>query len=178
MAQIKPHSKPVELIYRSGFTLQALGLSALVLSPDAARLDSAWSLAGCLLISAGVLVSGWLLQVYMAEIRLIILVSAVTGCVLQAVGATNGPDYLVPLGLGFVFVGSCGLGGKEAYCFRFQEGWYLMPVLAMLTVSLLLQNAAGRPLTVTLILLIAAAALQISFAIRKYKMPFYGKCGR
>ncbi|MBE0467264.1 MAG: hypothetical protein IBX71_08615 [Candidatus Desulforudis sp.] len=147
MARIKPHTRPVELLYRSGFAVQALGLSALVLSPDASRLNSAWSLAGCLLISAGVLVSGWLLQVYTPEVRLIILVSAAAGYVLQAAGTVSGPDYLVPLGLGFVFVGACGLVGKEAYCFRFREGWYLMPVLAVTTVSLLFQNAADHPLT-------------------------------
>ncbi|MBE0465793.1 MAG: hypothetical protein IBX71_01030 [Candidatus Desulforudis sp.] len=177
MAQITPHSRPVELAYRSGFTLQALGLLALVISPDASRLDSAWSVIGYVLISAGVLISGWLLQVYMPEVRLIVLAGAVIGCLLQAAGAMGAGGYLIPLGLGFVFVGSCGLVGKEAYCFRFREGWYLMPVLALLTVALLVQNTLDHPMPVTSVLLILATALLFSFTIRKYKMPFYGKCG-
>jgi uncharacterized integral membrane protein len=178
MAELKPHSKPVEFIYRSGFPLQGLGLLALLLAPDAARLDSVWSAAGYLLIGTGVLLSGWLLQVYMPEVRLIVLGGAVTGCLLIVAAAFTGPEYLAPLGLGFVFVGSCGLGGKEAYCFRLKEGWYLMPVLVMLAVALLLQSAAGSPLVVTTILLALAAALQFSFSIRKYRMSYYGKCGQ
>jgi uncharacterized integral membrane protein len=177
MAQIKPHKKSTELIYRSGFTLQALGLLVLLFAPDASRLDSVWSITGYLLINAGVLISSWLLQVYMPEVRLIVLFSAVTGCLLQVVGMVSAIDYLVPLGLGFVFVGTCGLVGKEAYCFRFKEGWYLMPVLAMLTVSLLLQSAARHSLPTTIILLALATALLLSFTFRKYKMSYYGGCG-
>lgn len=177
MAQIKPHTRPVEFIYRSGYTLQALGLTALLLSADASRLESASSIVGYLLISAGVLISGWLLQVYMREVRLIVLTAALIGCLLQVIGAAGGAGYLVPLGLGFVFVGSCGLGGKEAYCFRFQEGWYLMPVLALLTLALFIQNLAQHPLPMTTILLALATALQFSFTLRKYRMPYLGKCG-
>jgi hypothetical protein len=53
-----------------------------------------------------------------------------------------------------------------------------MPVLVMLAVALLLQSAAGSPLVVTTILLALAAALQLSFSIRKYRMSYYGKCGQ
>jgi uncharacterized integral membrane protein len=176
MAQIVPHKKPVEFIYRTGFTLQTLGFLALSLSADAARLDTLSSITGYALIDIGVLLSGWLLQVYMQEIRIIILISVLVGIAAQMFGAAVRIGYLIPLGLGVTFIGSAGLGGKEAYCFRLNEGWYLMPVLGLLALSLIVQQAVGYPLFITRVMLIVALAIQFSFTVRKYKMPYLAEC--
>ncbi len=177
MAGLKPHRRPVEIVYRSGYVLQTLGLLALFLARDSSRLDSIASVAGYFLITAGVLVSGWLLQVYMREVKVIVLAAAAAGVALQVTGIATGATHLIPLGLGFIFVGSCGLVGKEAYCFRFKEGWWLMPVLAVLTLALYIQHGAGHPTLAVLIATAIALALFASFTIRKFKMPYYGGCG-
>jgi len=177
VAGMKTHRRPVEIVYRSGYVLQTLGVLALFLAYDSARLDSILSVAGYFLIAAGVLISGWLLQVYMREVRIIVLVAAVAGIALQITGVVTGATHLVPLGLGFVFVGSCGLVGKEAYCFRFKEGWWLMPVLAVLTLALYIQHTVGHPTLAVQIVSAIALALFASFTIRKFKMPYYGGCG-
>jgi uncharacterized integral membrane protein len=176
MAQIVPHKKPVEFIYRSGFTLQTLGFLALALSTDAAKLDPVASIAGYVLIDIGVLLSGWLLQVYMREVRLIILISALVGVATQMLGVAIRIGYLIPFGLGVTFIGSAGLGGKEAYCFQLNEGWYLMPALGLLALSLIVQQTVGHPLFISKVMLIIVLAIQSSFTIRKYRMPYLAEC--
>lgn len=146
--QITPHSKPAEFLYRTGFGLQALGLAALLFSQN-----PLWCAAGYTLINAGVLLSGWLLQVYIREIRAFVLMVTVIGCLLQVAG----------------------IAGKEAFCYRFREGWYLMPVLALVIIAFLVQYATDFTLA-SQVSLAVALALQLSLTVRKFRMPYAAAC--
>lgn len=180
--QITPHRKSTEFLYRTGFGMQALGLAALLFSQN-----PLWCAAGYTLINFGVLLSGWLLQVYIREIRVFILAVTVIGCLIQvagiagvatvmlATGELSPIKYLIPIGLGFVFAGACGIAGKEAFCYRFQEGWYLMPVLALVIIAFLVQYATGFTLA-SQVTLAVALALQLSLTVRKFRLPYAAAC--
>ncbi|MBE0467806.1 MAG: hypothetical protein IBX71_11375 [Candidatus Desulforudis sp.] len=176
--ELTPHPKPVEFAYRTGFALQTLGYLMLLISQG-----PLWCATGYTLLNAGVLLSGWLLQVYMSEIRTFVLVAAITGCLLQLtgifgvliVGAIWDIKYLIPIGLGFVLAGALGIAGKEAFCYRLREGWYLMPVLPLMIAAFLVQYATGFA-PASQVLIAAAFGLQLSFTVRKFKMPFAAAC--
>lgn len=175
---MKHHSKPVEVLYRSGYLVQTLGFIVLLISPSPSKLTSVFTFAGVALIDVGILISGILLQVYNPKIKRIVLVSIVAGIIIQKAGFLFGIPVLVPLGLGVAFIGAAGLGGKEAYCFALKEGWLMTPILAVLALLLITNIFITSLVLFIKAVLIITVLDYLSFSIRKLRKPYLGVCER
>ena len=115
-----------DISYRTGLVMQVLGMALLaVLYP----LESPFYTVGIMLFDLGVLLSAVYLLVGMSWIRKIILWSVATGIALQVAGFYAPEHYagsIIIGGICMVIAGAAGMAGKEAYCFRYREGWLLM----------------------------------------------------
>jgi len=120
--------------FRAGLVLQVLGAALLaVLYP----LENPFYTVGIMLFEVGVLLSALYLLVWRLWIRMCILASVVVGIIFQVAGFYVPEQYagtVIIGGIGLVCAGAAGMAGKEAYCFKYREGWLLMlgfPVIAL-----------------------------------------------
>jgi uncharacterized integral membrane protein len=130
-----------DISYRIGLMMQVLGSAMLaVLYP----LGSPFYTVGIMLFEAGVFLAAVYLLVWKSWIKKIILASVLTGFVLQCLGFYAPEEYagsVIIGGIGMICAGAAGMAGKEAYCFRYWEGWILMLLGFPLMV---LENLLGR----------------------------------
>jgi uncharacterized integral membrane protein len=178
MAKMAPHSKPVEVLYRTGYLIQIFGFIFLFAAYQFVKLNLFFSIIGYVCVNLGIFISALLIQVYMRQIKQIIFAGLFVGILLQIIGLFSGIQVLVPLGLGFTFIAAAGLGGKEAYCFAINEGWLMTLVLSVLAMVLIINSyEALSPLFIKLILAITVIDY-LSFTIKKYRKPYLGSCER
>jgi uncharacterized integral membrane protein len=121
--------------FRAGLVLQVLGAAILaVLYP----LENPFYTVGIMLFEVGVCLSALFLLVWNVWTRLAILASVVAGIALQIAGFYVPEQYAgtaIIGGVGLVCAGAAGMAGKEAYCFKYREGWLLMvgfPLVALI----------------------------------------------
>jgi len=77
-------------------------------------------------------------------------------------------------GLGFVLAGFSGIGAKEAFCFKLNEG-YLYGILMAILVILQLFNLTSIDFRIGLVMVIAV--LVVFFTIRKMMLPLHYDIG-
>jgi uncharacterized integral membrane protein len=70
-------------------------------------------------------------------------------------------------------IGGAGIVGKEAYCFRFNEGWLLLIVYPLAIIPNLFGFASYN---YNLVFAAIIAVLQLSFLRRKLSQPLLKKC--
>jgi uncharacterized integral membrane protein len=124
-----------DISYRAGLVMQVLGAAVLaVLYP----LENPFYTVGIMLFEAGVILSAAYLLVWISWIKKIIFGAVVAGIALQVAGLYAPEEHagsIIIGGIGIVCAGAAGMAGKEAYCFRYREGWLLMlagfPLLAL-----------------------------------------------
>jgi uncharacterized integral membrane protein len=121
------YSRRHDISYRAGLVIQVLGAAILaVLYP----IESPFYTIGIMLFEVGVLLSAVYLLVWMRSVKRLIIGSVIVGLALQmAASFVVREQYAGPaliIGIGFVCVGAGGMAGKEAYCFDYREGWFLM----------------------------------------------------
>ena len=163
-----------DISYRTGLVLQVLGTGLLaVLYP----LESPFYTAGIMLFDLGVLLSAVYLLVWMTWIRKIILAAALSGIPLQIIGMqVVPPQYaasVVLIGVGLMCVAGAGIVGKEAYCFAYREGWWLMWLYPVVILTNLL---AGEHRVFNALAFSAAFLLLLSLAGKKLKQPLLSSC--
>jgi uncharacterized integral membrane protein len=167
------YGKRHDISYRVGLVMQVLGSALLaVLYP----LGNPFYTAGIMLFEVGVLVSAFYLLVWMSSIKKTILASVLAGITLQAFGLYAPEEYagsIIIGGIGIVCVGAAGMAGKEAYCFRYREGWLLMLGSPILVLANLLgkENRIFNSVGFSIVFL-----LLLSLAGRKLKEPLLSTC--
>jgi uncharacterized integral membrane protein len=121
--------------FRAGLVLQVLGAALLaVLYP----LENPFYTVGIMLFEVGVLLSALYLLVWRLWIRITILASVVAGIIFQVAGFYVPEQYagtVIIGGIGLVCAGAAGIAAKEAYCFKYREGWLLMsgfPIMVLI----------------------------------------------
>lgn len=163
-----------DISYRTGLVMQVFGSALLaVLYP----LDSPFYTVGVMIFEAGVLLSAFYLLVRMTWIKKTILASVLAGIALQAFGLYAPEEYagsIIIGGIGIVCVGAAGMAGKEAYCFKFREGWLLMllgfPIMVLANL-LGKENHVFNSMGFSVLFL-----LLLSLTGRKLKEPLVSKC--
>lgn len=154
--------------YRVFLALLPIGLVLGALGPwlgDAARL------IGLLIFQIGALGSGILLLVWFRPVKVVIITAAALGLLLSAaIHLLALPPILWGIAGGLSAVSASGLGYKEDHCFRLWEGRAVIPIYAILALTYLSGLGFSWPV-VAEVLWLAAAALQVSFTVRKSRFP-------
>jgi uncharacterized integral membrane protein len=163
-----------DISYRTGLVMQVFGSALLaVLYP----LGSPFYTVGVLVFEAGVLLSALHLLVWMSWIKRIVVAFVLAGIALQVFGLYALEEYagsIIIGGIGIVCIASAGMAGKEAYCFKYREGWLLMllgfPIMVL--VNLLgKENHVLNSIGFSMLFL-----LLLSLTGRKLKEPLLPKC--
>ncbi|MCL4536037.1 MAG: DUF2301 domain-containing membrane protein [Nitrospirae bacterium] len=170
------YPRKYDITYRIGYVLQSLGaLGFLILY----YLNSKLQIIPLVIFESGIALSSMFLLVWKAEIKKFILRMTFAGVALQIVSVFIHPINAIYagkmffLGLGLTLVGGGGLVGKEAYCFRFNEGWFLLMIYPLAVIPNLFGFASYRyNLGISVIITI----LQFSFLRRKLSQPLLKKC--
>jgi len=159
--------------FRAGLVLQVLGAALLaVLYP----LENPFYTVGIMLFELGVLLSALYLLVWKFWIRMCIRASVVVGLVLQVSGFYVPEQYagmVIISGIGLVCAGAAAMAGKEAYCFKYREGWLLMsgfPIMVLINL-LAKENHIVNSLGFSVLFL-----LLLSLAGRKLRQPLLSTC--
>lgn len=164
-----------DISYRAGMVLQVLGAGLLaVLYP----VESPFYTAGIMLFEVGVLLSSVYLLVWMRPVKKIIVGSVLIGLTVQIAGSLLIPEQhagqAIITGIGLVCVGASGMVGKEAYCFRYKEGWLLaalgFPVMVLANL-LARENVIFNSLGFSLVFL-----LLLSLTGKKLKQRVLSSC--
>lgn len=158
-----------DIAYRVGLIMQVLGTALLaVLYP----LGNPFYSIGIMLFESGVLLSAVFFFYEKLWAKKTLLVTVLAGIVLQVYGLYAPEEYagsIIIGGIGIVCAGAAGMAGKEAYCFKYREGWLLMlfgfPVMVL--VNLLgkenrLFNSIGFSLVFLLLLSLTGKKLKQS----------------
>lgn len=157
-----------DYVYRIFLALLPIGLVLGALGPwlgDTARL------AGLIIFQIGALGSGILLLVWFRAMKVIIITTAALGALFTAAILHWGlPPILWGLAGGLSTISASGLGYKEDHCFRLWEGRAVIPVYALLALTYLSGMGFTFPILAEVFWL-TAAALQVSFTVRKSRFP-------
>jgi uncharacterized integral membrane protein len=170
------YPRKYDITYRIGYVLQSLGALGFAILY---ALGSKLQIIPFVIFNAGIALSSVYLLVWKAEIKKFILRMTFAGIALQISSIFVNPidafyaGKMFFLGLGLTLAGGAGLVGKEAYCFRFNEGWLLLMVYPLAVIPNLLGFASYR---YNLIVSAVIAVLQISFLRRKLSQPLLKKC--
>ena len=170
------YPRKYDITYRIGYVLQSLGaLGFLILY----YLNSKLQIIPLVIFESGIALSSMFLLVWKAEIKKFILRMTFAGVALQISSIFVNPldafyaGKMFFLGLGLTLAGGAGLVGKEAYCFRFNEGWFLLMIYPLAVIPNLFGFASYRyNLGISVIITI----LQFSFLRRKLSQPLLKKC--
>lgn len=170
------YPRSYDIAYRTGYVLQSVGSILFVILY---WIHSGLYIVPLIIFESGIALSSIFLLVWKAEIKRFILRMTFGGLALQIIAIFIDPisvfysEKLFFIGLGFTLTGGAGLVGKEAYCFRFNEGWLLMIMYPLIVIPNLLGLAGHK---YNLILSIIVAVLQISFLRRKLSQPLLKSC--
>jgi uncharacterized integral membrane protein len=159
--------------FRAGLVLQVLGAALLaVLYP----LENPFYTVGIMIFEVGVLLSALYLLVWRLWIRMAILASVVAGIIFQIAGFYVPEQYagtVIIGGIGFVCAGAAGMAGKEAYCFKYCEGWLLLSGFPIMVLMNLLgkENHIVNSLGFAVLFL-----LLLSLTGKKLRQPLLASC--
>lgn len=170
------YPRSYDITYRMGYVLQTIGAIGFVVLYG---LQSKLQAIPFIIFNAGIALSSMYLLVWKAEIKRFILRMTFAGIALQIISifinSINAfySEKLFFLGLGLTLAGGAGLVGKEAYCFRFNEGWLLLMVYPLAVIP----NLFGlESYNYNLVVSGVIAVLQISFLRRKLNQPLLKHC--
>jgi uncharacterized integral membrane protein len=170
------YPRSYDFTYRIGYVLQSIGAIGFCILYF---LKSGLQFLPIIIFDLGVALSSIYLLVWKAEIKRFILRMTFSGIALQIVSIFISPinpfysEKTFLLGLGLTLVGGAGLVGKEAYCFRFVEGWLLLIAYPLAIIPNIFGFSNYRYNVVVAFLI---ALLQISFLKRKLSQPLLKKC--
>ncbi len=170
------YPRSYDIAYRVGYILQSMGA---VLFAIFYGISSDLYIIPLILFDAGLAVSSIFLLVWKAEIKKLILRMTFGGIALQIISIFFEPinsfyaNKIFFFGLGLSLAGGAGLVGKEAYCFRFYEGWLLLMIYPISVIPNLFGFSNYKyNLAVSIII----AILQLSFLRKKLSQPILKKC--
>lgn len=170
------YPRKYDITYRIGYILQSIGALGFVILY---ALESKLQVIPLIIFESGIALSSMFLLVWKAEIKRFILRMTFAGIALQIVSVFIHPINAIYagkmffLGLGLTLAGGGGLVAKEAYCFRFNEGWLLLMVYPLAVIPNLLGFATYKyNLGISVIITI----LQFSFLRKKLSQPLLKKC--
>ncbi len=170
------YPRSYDITYRTGYVLQSLGALGFTIL---LYLGSTLWLIPLALFDAGIALSSLFLLVWRAEIKRFILRMTFAGIALQLISIfmqsvdSFYAEKIFVIGLGFTLAGGAGLVGKEAFCFRFNEGWALLAIYPVVIIPRLFGYSEPQ------FYLVASAVitlLQLSFLRRKLGQPILKKC--
>lgn len=170
------YPRSYDITYRIGYVLQGIGALGFVILYG---LQSKLQIIPLVIFNAGIALSSMYLLVWKAEIKKFILRMTFGGIALQIISVFINPinafysEKMFFLGLGLTLIGGAGLVGKEAYCFRFNEGWLLLMAYPLAVIP----NLFGFPqYKYNLVISAIIAVLQILFLRKKLSQPLLKKC--
>lgn len=168
------YPRSYDIAYRIGYVLQSTGVLVFAVLYG---VGTELVVIPLVIFDAGVALSSTFLLVWRREIKRFILGSTIAGISLQLVSLFTDNYSLSKeiflLGVGLTLVGGAGIAGKEAYCFRFNEGWLLMTLYPLALVP----NLFGfSTYTYNLIILCIIALLQVSLLRKKLSQPLLKHC--
>jgi uncharacterized integral membrane protein len=170
------YPRSYDITYRTGYVLQSLGALGFTLL---LYMGSPLRVIPLALFDAGIALSSLFLLVWKVEIKRFILRMTFAGIALQILSifmqSVDGfyAEKMFLIGLGFTLAGGAGLVGKEAFCFRFYEGWVLLAIYPVAVLPMLFgYTEPGFVLVVSAVI----ALLQLSFLRRKLGQPLLKKC--
>lgn len=170
------YPRSYDITYRIGYVLQTIGSAGFVFMY---WMSSRFMIIPLVIFMAGIALSSLYLLVWKAEIKRFILRVTIGGIALQILSMLIQPvsafysEKLFFLGLGLTLAGGAGLVGKEAYCFRFNEGWLLLMVYPLAVIPNLFGLSGYR---YNLVISSLVAILQLSFLRRKLSQPLLKPC--
>ncbi|MFA5353413.1 MAG: DUF2301 domain-containing membrane protein [Thermodesulfovibrionales bacterium] len=170
------YPRSYDITYRTGYVLQSLGAVGFAVLFG---MGSALQVIPLALFDAGIALSSLYLLVWKAEIKRFILSMTFGGIALQIISlfvqSHDGffGEKIFLLGLAFTLAGGAGLVGKEAFCFRFNEGWALLAIYPLVIIPRLF---GYRDPDFFLVAAGVIAVLQLSFLRRKLGQPLLKKC--
>lgn len=170
------YPRSYDIAYRIGYVLQSIGSLGFAILYG---LSSNLLIIPLFVFEAGIAVSSIFLLVWKAEIKRLILRMTFGGIALQIISIFVSPisafysEKAFFLGLGLTLAGGAGLVGKEAYCFRFNEGWLLLIIYPLSIIpNLFGLSSYNYNLGASIII----AILQLSFLKKKLSQPILKKC--
>ncbi len=170
------YPRKYDITYRVGYVLQTIGAIGFVILY---YLQSELQVIPFVIFNAGIALSSMYLLVWKAEIKKFILMMSFWGIAAQIISIFINPisalfsEKLFFLGLGLTLAGGAGLVGKEAYCFRFNEGWLLLMAYPLAVIPNLFGFAQYK---YNLVISAIIAVLQILFLRKKLSQPLLKKC--
>jgi uncharacterized integral membrane protein len=170
------YPRKYDIAYRVGYVLQSIGALGFVILYG---LQSNLQIIPLVIFNSGIALSSIYLLVWMAQIKRFILIMTFFGIALQIISIFINPiiafysEKIFFLGLGLTLIGGAGIVGKEAYCFRFNEGWLLLIVYPLAIIPNLFGFASYN---YNLVFAAIIAVLQLSFLKRKLSQPLLKKC--
>jgi uncharacterized integral membrane protein len=170
------YPRKYDITYRIGYVLQTIGAIGFAVLYG---LQSKLQAIPFVIFNAGIALSSMYLLVWKAEIKRFILRMTFAGIALQISSIFVNPidafyaGKMFFLGMGLTLAGGAGLVGKEAYCFRFNEGWFLLMIYPLAVIPNLFGFASYK---YNLGISAVIAILQISFLRRKLSQPLLKKC--
>lgn len=170
------YPRSYDVAYRIGYVIQSIG--AILFFILYLLKSSLWFIP-IIIFNAGVALSSIFLLVWRAEIKRFILRMTFLGIALQIISFFINPisvfyaEKLFFIGLGLTLVGGTGLVGKEAYCFRFIEGWILLIIYPLAIIPNIFSFSSYR---YNFVMSLLIAILQLSFLRRKLSQPLLKKC--
>jgi uncharacterized integral membrane protein len=170
------YPRSYDITYRIGYVLQSIGAIGFVILYG---MQSKLQIIPLVIFNVGIALSSMYLLVWKAEIKKFILMMSFWGIAVQIISIFINPinafysEKLFFLGLGLTLVGGAGLVGKEAYCFRFNEGWLLLMAYPLAVIPNLFGFTQYK---YNLVILAIIAVLQILFLRKKLSQPLLKKC--
>ena len=169
------YPRSYDIIYRIGYVFQSIGAVGFLILY---ALRSEAYFIPLTIFETGIAISSVYLLVWRAEIKRFIIIMTFSGIAFQIISLflshyTVFHEKIFFLGLGLTLAGGAGLVGKEAFCFRFNEGWALMIVYPLSAIP----NLFGfSSFSYNVILSFIVAMLQLSFLRKKLSQPVLKKC--
>jgi len=170
------YPRSYDIAYRIGYVLQSIGVVVFAILYG---LSSSLFIMPLIIFNLGIAISSVFLLVWKAEIKKFILRMTFGGIALQIISIFINPinafyaEKCFFLGLGLTLAGGAGLVGKEAYCFRFNEGWLLLIIYPLSVIPNLFGFSSYK---YNLGASIIIAILQLSFLRKKLSQPLLKKC--
>lgn len=170
------YPRKYDITYRIGYVLQSIGAIGFVILYG---LQSKLQIIPLVAFNSGIALSSIFLLVWKAEIKRFILRMTFAGIAFQIISVFIHPinafysEKLFFLGMGLTLAGGAGLVGKEAYCFRFNEGWLLLIIYPLAVIPNLFGFASHK---YNLVVSGIIAILQLSFLRKKFSQPLLKKC--
>lgn len=167
------YPRSYDITYRIGYVLQSIGAIGFAILY---ALHSGLQIIPFLIFESGIALSSLFLLVWKREIKKFILWMTFIGLTAQAISIFISAPFSEKIfftGFGLTLVGGAGLVGKEAYCFRFNEGWLLLMIYPLAVIPNLFSIADFK---YNLVISMIIAILQLSFLRKKISQPLLKSC--